>query len=147
MIGELAPLALWLRYVLKPGDVLIIDEPEAHLHPENQRWIAQILVRLIRKGIHVVCTTHSSIILHQLSNQLIASSGDSKKLSALGYESQDVLALSEIGVFLFGEKGTSTTVTKVPIDAEVGIDEEEFVKVMEALGEETYKISQTVDID
>ena len=46
MVAELAPLYLWIERVLQPGDVLIIDEPEAHLHPENQRRIARVLVGL-----------------------------------------------------------------------------------------------------
>lgn len=33
MVSELAPVVLYLRYVVEPGTVLIIEEPEAHLHP------------------------------------------------------------------------------------------------------------------
>ena len=33
MVSELVPVVLYLDYVVKPGDVLIIEEPESHLHP------------------------------------------------------------------------------------------------------------------
>lgn len=33
MVSELAPLVLFLRGIVEPGDLLIIEEPEAHLHP------------------------------------------------------------------------------------------------------------------
>lgn len=40
--------------------LLILDEPEAHLHPEWQNLFAEIIVRLVRDvGCHVVLTTHS----------------------------------------------------------------------------------------
>ena len=36
MVSELAPVVLYLRHVVQPGDLLIIEEPESHLHPAMQ---------------------------------------------------------------------------------------------------------------
>ena len=36
MVSELAPVVLYLRHIVQPGDVLIIEEPESHLHPAMQ---------------------------------------------------------------------------------------------------------------
>ena len=46
--------------VLKKGDLLVLDEPEIHLHPEWQLIYAELVV-LLRKelGIYVLLTTHS----------------------------------------------------------------------------------------
>lgn len=39
--------------------VLIIEEPEAHLHPLAQKWLKEYMVDLCRNGIQVVISTHS----------------------------------------------------------------------------------------
>ena len=138
MISELAPIYLWMRHLLKRGDILIIDEPEAHLHPENQRLIAQALVRLMNAGVRVVCTTHSSLILHQMSNQILATS--SGKLDDVGFTEHDKLNLEDIGVYLFEPSEDGVYVKEVEVDSDFGISEDEFVKVAEQIGDETYQL-------
>ena len=140
MVAELAPLSLWIQHVLKPGDLLIVDEPEAHLHPENQRRIARVLVRLARAGVTVLCTTHSSLILHQISNHIIASQAKQDHGPVPGYTVDDYLGLDDIGVYLFDGSEEGTMIQPVPVDPEAGIDEEEFVRVMEGIGDETYRL-------
>lgn len=45
---------------IHPDTLLILDEPEAHLHPEWQNLFAEIIVRLVKDvGCHIVLTTHS----------------------------------------------------------------------------------------
>lgn len=141
MVGELAPLSLWVQHVLRRGDLVIIDEPEAHLHPENQRRIATVLVRLVQAGVTVLCTTHSSLILHQLSNHILLSQAKPQERERLGFTPQDVLDAADLGVYLFDVESEGTQVKPVPIDPETGIEEEEFVRVMEAIGDETYRLA------
>ena len=47
MVSELAPVVLFLRSGICPGDTLIIEEPEAHLHPGAQTDIALTLAGLV----------------------------------------------------------------------------------------------------
>lgn len=68
MVSELAPLVLFIRGLIHPGDTLIIEEPEAHLHPGAQTEIAATLGRLIRAGVRVVVTTHSDWLLKEIGN-------------------------------------------------------------------------------
>lgn len=68
MVSELAPLVLFLRSGINPGDTLIIEEPEAHLHPGAQADMAVILARLVRAGVRVIITTHSDWLLEEIGN-------------------------------------------------------------------------------
>ena len=67
MVTELAPIILFIRYFLKDRDILIIDEPEAHLHPEAQQQMAAALAFMVRSGLRVLVTTHSHYMVEQLS--------------------------------------------------------------------------------
>ena len=40
--------------------VLIIEEPEAHLHPLAQRWLKEYIVDMCSSGIQVIISSHSS---------------------------------------------------------------------------------------
>jgi predicted ATPase len=141
MVSELAPLDLWIRKVLKPGHLLIFDEPEAHLHPLNQRNVARVLVRLAHAGVRVLCLTHSSLILHQVSNHLLASEADPKTRQRLGFTEDDLLKAEDVGVYLFERREDGTHIKPVLIDPGFGISEDEFVRVAEEIGEETYRLS------
>ena len=44
-ISEIAPISLYLKYIIMPGDMLIIDEPEAHLDPDNQVIFARYVCK------------------------------------------------------------------------------------------------------
>ena len=68
MVSELAPLVLFIRGLIQPGDTLIIEEPEAHLHPGAQTEIAATLARLVRAGVRVIVTTHSDWLLKEIGN-------------------------------------------------------------------------------
>ena len=74
MVAELATLLSWIKHLLSPGDLLLIDEPEAHMHPEAVLAVAQSLVALSQSGVRVLCTTHSSEFLHQVSNCMLRAS-------------------------------------------------------------------------
>ncbi len=41
------------------GIVLVVEEPEAHLHPLAKRWLARKIQQMARDGLQVVLTTHS----------------------------------------------------------------------------------------
>ena len=76
MVTELAPIVLFLQNYVKTGDLLIIDEPEAHLHPEAQQQMAAALAFMVRSGLRVLITTHSHYMVEQLSAFVNASKLD-----------------------------------------------------------------------
>jgi len=44
--------------------VLILDEPEAHLHPLAQKWLARTLFSMVTDGLQIVITTHSPYFIN-----------------------------------------------------------------------------------
>ena len=48
----------------KRGQILIIDSPEAHLHPFGQSQIGQFLAKVAMNGVQVIIETHSDHILN-----------------------------------------------------------------------------------
>jgi energy-coupling factor transporter ATP-binding protein EcfA2 len=55
--------------VYKPK-LLILDEPDSHLHPNNQRNLATMLIRLAEeREFQVIISTHSRHLLNQLSTK------------------------------------------------------------------------------
>ena len=100
MVSELAPVALYLRHVLNAGDVLIIEEPEAHLHPAMQTMLARELARLVRANVRVVLTTHSEWLLEQIANLVTLSQLPPQ--SRQGINGADVaLSPDEVGAWFF----------------------------------------------
>lgn len=55
------------KNILKENDILVLDEPEIHLHPKWQLLYAEIIV-LIQKAfdLHIVMTTHSPYFLEAI---------------------------------------------------------------------------------
>jgi putative ATP-dependent endonuclease of OLD family len=54
------------------GLVLIIEEPEAHLHPIAQEWISRKIHELAKEDVQVVVTTHSPAFVSMLGLEGIA---------------------------------------------------------------------------
>lgn len=114
MVSQIAPIVLFLRYYGWSHKTLIVEEPEAHLHPEKQVSFIQEICRWIREGYHVVLTTHSEWIMEGLSNEVLLNDID----QARG------LNHSQIGVWEVkeGRKGSVVKETKWKRD-EMGYDD------------------------
>lgn len=121
MVSELAPVVFFLRHVVSKGDLLIIEEPESHLHPAMQAAFARQLALVVKSGIHVIVTTHSEWILDQFSNLV--------RLSALpeaqrgGLEgSAATLHPDQFGAWLFKRKRRpkGSVVEEIRVDPEAG---------------------------
>lgn len=50
--------------VAKPGSVLLLENPEAHLHPRGQAAMAALIARVVADGVQVVVETHSDHVLN-----------------------------------------------------------------------------------
>ena len=105
-VRSLLDIGFYLRHVAKVGELLIVDEPELNLHPENQRRMARLFARLVNLGIHVFVTTHSDYIVKEL-NTLIMLNQDKPYLKHIaqeeGYQTEELLAPEKIRVYIGGE--------------------------------------------
>ena len=125
MVSELAPFVLFLRGLVRPGDTLIIEEPEAHLHPAAQAQMAATLARLVRAGVRVLVTTHSDFMLQEIGN-LIREGELGEKTG----EPASWLEQEEVGAWLFQKSGK---VKEIEFDRIKGIEPMEYEDVAEAL--------------
>ena len=121
MVSELAPVVLYLRHVVQPGDVLIIEEPEAHLHPGMQVEFIRQLAAAVRSGVRVMLTTHSEWVLEELANLVRLS--DLPESQREGVGDWDVaLSPEEVGVWLFEHKKRprGSVVKEIQLDQDIG---------------------------
>lgn len=70
-IKELAPLTLFLNKYSTKGVSFLFEEPEAHLHPNRQIKVADMISCIVNEGGHMQITTHSDFLIKRL-NHLIA---------------------------------------------------------------------------
>ena len=121
MVSELAPVVLYLRHVVRPGDLLIIEEPESHLHPAMQVEFVRQLAVAVKSGIRILVTTHSEWVLEELANLVRLSELPAERRG--GIDDPDVeLRPEEIGAWLFEResKNSGSVVREIPLDIESG---------------------------
>lgn len=56
----------------KPGDIVIIETPEAHIHPAGQARLMDLFARAAAAGVQIILETHSDHIIHGLLRNLKA---------------------------------------------------------------------------
>lgn len=146
MVGDLASLALWMKEQLAPGNVLIVDEPEAHLHPANERRIARVLARLSRAGVRVIVPTHSSTIVHQVSNMVQSRLLSASERASLGISEDDVLSPDDVALYQFVPERDGVVIREIEYDPEFGYPEEGFYEVAESISDESFEIESRLPV-
>lgn len=116
---QMIPLVLYLRHYATPGSTIIIEEPEAHMHPAMQVRFMTAIARIIDAGVRVLMTTHSEWILSALANIVRASELSDRRPEDLAEGA--VLHSASVGAWLFepGDPGSKTT--EIPLDSESGM--------------------------
>ena len=141
----LLDLSFYLNCIAEKGDLLMIDEPELSLHPENQRRIARLFARLANIGVKVFITTHSDYIVKEL-NTLIMLNHDKPHLKRVaeenGYQQSELINADQVKVYIAekallpleeGQKRRKRGHTLVPakIHPELGIGVSSFDKTID----------------
>ncbi len=137
MVSELAPVVLFFRHIIQPNSVLIIDEPEAHLHPAMQVEFTRVLAGAVKAGLRVILTTHSEWVVETVGNLVElwgVPEGQRESLPGGAY----ALPPEDVGVWLFQEKEgeSGSVVTEVERDLDTGVYGVEYDDVAMALHNE-----------
>ena len=121
MVSELAPMVLYLRHVVKPGEVLIIEEPESNLHPAMQVEFMRQLAAVVNAGVRIMITTHSEWILDELANLVRLSELPPEKRTPR-LKNEPALDPRDVGVWLFerGKEDDGSRVKELPFDVNEG---------------------------
>ena len=87
-----------------PGSTLLLEQPEAHLHPKAQAELADFLIEVSRRGLSVIVETHSEHLITRLQRRIAEETLDSKDL-ALYYvtPSPEGSALERVHVNEYGQ--------------------------------------------
>ena len=145
-VRSLLDIGFYLKHEAQMGDLLMVDEPELNLHPENQRRVARLLARLVNLGIKVFITTHSDYIIKEL-NTLIMLNHDKPHLKRIaeeeGYREQELISAEKFKVYIAEEAPTllegkkrktlCQTLTPADIDPEMGIEARSFDTTIETM--------------
>ena len=145
MVSELAPVILYLRHVVQPGETLIIEEPESHLHPAMQVEFTRQIAALVHAGVRVVVTTHSDWVLETLANLVRLS--ELPKARREGIEGADLmLRPDQVGAWLFKPKRSpkGSVVEEIRFDPDAGGLESDYSDVAEQLYNEWATIGNRI---
>ena len=118
-IREIAPLQILAKKQDVSRCAILVEEPEAHLHPLKQRMMADIIGALSHNGAIMQITTHSDYFLRRL-NELIMSAkakkttDDPDKLRTLSEKVNIVedMSIDEsiIGAYLLRKQADNTSI-------------------------------------
>ena len=149
VVRSMLDIGSYLRHIAKPGDLLMVDEPELSLHPENQRRVARLFARLINLGIRVFMTTHSDYIVKEL-NTLIMLNQDKPYLKRIAekwdYRSEEFVDAERVKVYVAEKALIKTknsnkrrsrhqTLKEAEVSHEQGIDARSFDKTIIKMNE------------
>lgn len=145
MVAELSPLVLYFRHILnnkysstkgrdnffydpfydktrgyrkdRGYDILFIEEPEAHLHPEIQVKLIEIFAKLPGLKLKIFITSHSNYMFNKLNNLLIKKEIDK----------------NDIKVYHLVRSSAGTTINTEMKVTEEGINDDNFQDISEQL--------------
>jgi len=141
MISELSPLVIYLRHILhhkfssknfyeynyfrnrvssRRYDIIFIEEPEAHLHPEIQVKLTRIFAELVKLNIKVIMTSHSNFMFNKTNNMIISKE----------------IASNKIAVYHLIKTQNGSLVNPNMIVSEDGIADDNFAEISKKLYEE-----------
>jgi hypothetical protein len=154
MISEIAPIAAFLKYIIttdrrvsttfrynrfvedtkkiKQYNLIFIEEPEAHLHPEIQVKLMQIFCEIVKCNVKIVMTSHSNYMFNKLSNLILEKSINHNTVASY--------------LMLMGKEGSISDSLAMAADKE-GMNDKNFINTTEELYKERITIYDKLNED
>ncbi|MBD2145818.1 DUF3696 domain-containing protein [Sphaerospermopsis sp. FACHB-1194] len=92
--------------IAKEGEILIVENPEAHLHPKAQSRLAKFLAKVSSCGVQVFIESHSDHILNALRIAIL----------------DDIITHEELSILYF-QQNPEQPVVQIPVQPNGGIEE------------------------
>ncbi len=118
--------------------ILLLDEPDSHLHPTNQKILAQLLAKISERGTDILIATHSRHLvgaLRNTANKIFVKDGAIVETSYRDYDllldigaldEYDTVQRPEVKYVICTEDGKDTKLLKTTLLAS-GFNDDEFV--------------------
>lgn len=143
VVSEVSPILLTLKSNINFKSI-IIEEPEAHLHPELQQKMAQVIIRLMNSGVSVWITTHSETILQHINNMIkLKKNKRSKELrEEYSYKEEDLVDIKDVSMYQFSENEKQRTVIEDLKSNENGFVVPTFNNALQSIVDEVYAFQE-----
>lgn len=92
---------------IKPGQTLILEQPEIHLHPKLQMQLADFFISMILSGKNVLLETHSDHIINRIARRVI--------------EDENDRIVSKSNILFFEQGYEGSTIKEIEIDPLRGV--------------------------
>lgn len=135
---------MYINHIAKKRGILIIDEPELNLHPDNQIKFARLITRLCNSGIKILITTHSDYLIRELNNMIaIGNTGNDKQdlMRKYGVKDCDIISKDKVSAYVTSSNGE---IKEVNITSS-GIDTYVFDDIISDENYKTQDISMSVE--
>ena len=69
-VAQVLPVLI-MCYFAPEGSILILEQPEAHLHPKVQSELADVLIDVVKyRNVQIILESHSEHLLHRLTRRI-----------------------------------------------------------------------------
>jgi len=103
-LSQFLPVLVLLYYVPE-GSIVLLEQPEIHLHPSVQSGLADVIINAVQtRNIQVIVESHSEHLLRRLQRRVAEDVIDSKEIKLYFCQTRDGQSvLSPLQLNLFGE--------------------------------------------